>query len=152
MAIKGIDSAIFETEGMRRALAQRDIKTVYRLLVDQGVAQRYLAELVGQTPSEVSEILAGRQVMSYDVLVRIADGLQVSRGSMGLAYAGLDGEELEPIFDEVTEDMRRRALLAVGSTALFGRPILGEVLEIPGRPQTPTPLPASLGTADIVAL
>jgi hypothetical protein len=40
------------------------------------------------------------------------------------------------LFDEVTEDMRRRALLAAATTALFGAPILGEVLELPERPNT----------------
>lgn len=75
MSIKGVDSAIFERADMRTALAQRDITTVYRLLVAHGVAQRYLAELVGQSQSEVSEIISGRQVQSYDVLVRVAEGL-----------------------------------------------------------------------------
>jgi hypothetical protein len=30
--------------------------------------------------SEVSEIFSGRQVQSYDVLVRVADGLEIPRG------------------------------------------------------------------------
>jgi len=47
---------------------------------------RRIAELVGQSQSQVSEILAGRQVIFYDVLVRIADGLGIPRGWMGLAY------------------------------------------------------------------
>ena len=42
--------------------------------------------MTGQSQSEVSEILKGRQVMAYDVLTRIADGLGVPRGYMGLAY------------------------------------------------------------------
>jgi hypothetical protein len=43
MAIKGLDSPVFEGQAMVRALAQRDIGAVYRLLVDHGVSQRYLA-------------------------------------------------------------------------------------------------------------
>ena len=73
--------------------------------------------------------------------MRYPSGLQrVSEcrvGAMGLAYAGDD--EGPMLFDEVTEDMRRRALLAAATTALFGAPILGEVLELPERPNTPTP-------------
>jgi transcriptional regulator with XRE-family HTH domain len=107
------------------------------------VPQRYLAELVGQSQSEVSEIIKGRQVRSYDVLVRIAEGLEVSRSAMGLAYAGVD-EGLEPLYEDVTEDMQRRALFAAGSVALFGSPILGEVLELPKRAPGPTPLPDRL--------
>jgi transcriptional regulator with XRE-family HTH domain len=90
MAIKGIDSPVFESQAMVRALAQRDIGAVYRLLVDHGVSQRYFASWFGQSQPEVSEILSGRQVQSYEVLVRIAEGLGVSRGAMGLAYAGDD--------------------------------------------------------------
>lgn len=150
MGIKGVDSSIFAQPEMVRALATRDITAVYRLLVKHGVSQRYIAELVGQTPSEVSEIVNGHQVQSYDVLVRIAGGLAVSRGAMGLAYVG--GYEPEPLFEEVTEDMRRRALLAAGAIALFNRPILGELLELPRRPDTPTPLPAQLGEVDVAAM
>jgi len=36
--------------------------------------------------SEVSEILAGRRIVSYEVLARIADGLGVPRGYLGLQY------------------------------------------------------------------
>jgi hypothetical protein len=98
----------------------------------------------------VSETLSGRQVQSYEVLVRIAEGLGVSRGAMGLAYAGDD--EGPMLFDDVTEDMRRRAVLAAATTALFGALILGEVLELPERPNIPTPLLANLAQADIDAI
>ncbi|MDQ3763099.1 MAG: helix-turn-helix transcriptional regulator [Actinomycetota bacterium] len=154
MAIEGVDLAVFEREDMRQALACRDITTVYRILVNYGVAQRYLAELVGQTQSEVSEILHGRKVQSYAVLVRIAQGLGVSRGSMGLAYLDErdEYEGPEPLFEEVTEDMKRRALLAAGAVALCGSPVLGEILELPERPPTPTPLPNRLGLSDLQAL
>lgn len=141
------------TDAARRALAERDIATVYRLLTEAGISQHQIAHLTGQSQSEVSEILKGRRVMGYDVLVRIGEGLDVPRGWMGLAYdegaepAGLAvGEEV------VDEDMKRRALLAVGGIALMGAPVLGEVLELPTPPTTPTPLPSRLGAADIAAL
>jgi transcriptional regulator with XRE-family HTH domain len=154
MAIKGVDSSIFERTDMKRALARRDITTVYRLLVAHGVSQRYLAELVGQSQSEVSEIMSGRQVQSYDVMVRVADGLNVSRGAMGLSYGGGDeGDGPTPVYDDlIDEDMRRRALLAAGAVALFGRPVLGEILELPQRPDSPTPLPDRLGLNDMRAM
>jgi transcriptional regulator with XRE-family HTH domain len=56
-----------------------------------GISQRRLAGLVGQSQSEISEVLAGRQVGQYDVLTRIADGLGVPRGLMGLAYCADGG-------------------------------------------------------------
>lgn len=48
--------------------------------------------------------------------------------------------------------MKRRALMAAGSIALFSSPVLGEVLHIPVRPPTPTPLPSRLGTSDVAAM
>jgi transcriptional regulator with XRE-family HTH domain len=71
---------------MLEALGRRDIAAVYRLLQRQGVTQRRIANLTGQSQSEISEILGGRRVSAYDVLVRIADGLGVPRGLLGLAH------------------------------------------------------------------
>jgi transcriptional regulator with XRE-family HTH domain len=150
MSDHSIDPAVFERTDMRSALARRDIGAVYRILVDVGIPQRRLAELVGQNQSEVSEILGGREVQSYPVLERIAAGLGMSPGAMGMAYVGID--EGTPIYDEVDEDVKRRALLAAGAVALFGSPILGELLELPKAPAQPTPLPTSLSQMDIDAI
>ncbi|MGH3997783.1 MAG: helix-turn-helix domain-containing protein, partial [Pseudonocardiaceae bacterium] len=60
----------------RKALAERDIGAVYRLLYRDGVSQREIARRTGQSQSEVSEIMhRGRQVRDITVLERIADGL-----------------------------------------------------------------------------
>jgi transcriptional regulator with XRE-family HTH domain/tetratricopeptide (TPR) repeat protein len=107
---------------MRTALAARDIAAVFRLLQRVGVSQRRIAALTGQSQSEISEILGGRQVVSYDVLVRIADGLGVPRGHLGLAYddstAHLVGIA-QPVGadDDTGRMMARLAELAVGATA-----------------------------------
>src|SRR4051795_11335954 len=81
-----VDPALWHRTDMRIALAARDIAGVFRLLQRVGVSQRRIAALTGQSQSEISEILAGRQVVSYDVLARIADGLGAGRGQLGLAY------------------------------------------------------------------
>jgi hypothetical protein len=109
--------------------------------------------MIGQSQSEVSEVLKGRRVMAYDVLVRIAQGLDVPRAWMGLAYDD-SAESAGPAVGEevVDEDMRRRALLAAASVALFGAPVLGEVLQLPTPPTAPTPLPSRLGASDVAAL
>lgn len=146
-----LDPALFAAPVVRAALAGRDISQVYRLLVGAGIPQRRIAELTGQSQSEVSEILAGRQVQSYSVLVRIASGLGIPRGRMGLAYAGVDLPPTSPE-EEVDEDMKRRALLAAGSVALFNAPVLGELLMLPTRPETPAPLPARVSASDVTAL
>ena len=71
---------------MRRLLAERDIGGVYRLLQRHGVSQRAIAARTGQSQSEVSEIIAcRRRVVTYELLVRICEGLEVPRGWMGLA-------------------------------------------------------------------
>ncbi len=142
--------ALNTPEGLR-ALAERDITTVYRLLNEAGVQQRQIAELTGQKQSEVSDIILGsRRVVGYDVLVKIAEGLDLPRGLMGLAY----DEDLLPqtTWEEADEDLKRRDLLASAGIALFNRPVLGELLELPRRPDVPTPLPSQLGKADVTAL
>ncbi len=140
----------FEDAALRQALAARDIGAVFRLVVTAGVSQRRLAELVKMSQSEVCEIIKGRRVLAYDVLVRVAEGLDVPRAWMGLAYDQEDPGGL-PV-GEVDENMKRRALLAAGALALVGTPALGEVLHIPHRPATPTPLPARLGASDVAAI
>lgn len=79
------DSLIMSTAPMLKALSGHDIAGVYRLLQDAGFSQRRIAAAVGCGKSEISEVLSGRKVTKYDVLVRIADGLGVPRGLMGLA-------------------------------------------------------------------
>ncbi|MDQ4092776.1 MAG: helix-turn-helix domain-containing protein, partial [Actinomycetota bacterium] len=141
------------TTAARRALAERDITSVYRLLTQADINQRQIAQMIGQSQSEVSEVLKGRRVMAYDVLVRIAQGLDIPRAWMGLAYDD-SAESAGPAVGEevVDEDMRRRALLAAASVALFGAPVIGEVLQLPTPPTAPTPLPSRLGASDVAAL
>lgn len=81
-----IDSAVWEDGAGTLSLAARDVTAVYRHLIASGVSQRRIADATGQSQSEVSEIVAGRQVQSYDVLVRIAKGFGVPCGWTGLAY------------------------------------------------------------------
>ena len=69
-----IDPALYRHDDVRPILAERDIAALYRLLKGEGVTQRQIAELTGQSQSEVSEILKGRRVLAYDLLVRIAEG------------------------------------------------------------------------------
>jgi transcriptional regulator with XRE-family HTH domain/tetratricopeptide (TPR) repeat protein len=77
---------LWQRTDMRRALASRDLAVVFTLLRRVGTSQRAIACLTGLAPSEVYEIARGRRVMAYDVLCRIADGLGVPRGYLGLAY------------------------------------------------------------------
>jgi transcriptional regulator with XRE-family HTH domain len=138
---------------MRDALAARDISSVYRLLRRVGVSQRQIAAMTGQSQSEVSEILKGRQVMAYDVLARIADGLGIPRGYMGLAYDEAtatsvvgrpDGEQAEE-----DESVKRRKFLGNAAAVMFGAAVLGqeEGQWLPSPVQTPAP--GRVGLSDV---
>lgn len=70
---------------MREALARRDIGVVYTLLQSDGYTQADIGRWAGQSQPEVSAIIKGRQVMAYDVLLRIADGLGIPRGYLSLS-------------------------------------------------------------------
>src|SRR3954470_12961971 len=102
----------WEGPEMRTALAAREVSKIYKLLRRNGVSQRQIAAMTGQSQSEVSEILKGRQVMAYDVLVRIADGLGVPRGYMGLAYDETTALKVAGSVDEAEqredEEVKRR--------------------------------------------
>ncbi|HEY2723068.1 MAG TPA: helix-turn-helix transcriptional regulator [Pseudonocardiaceae bacterium] len=138
---------------MKRALVDRDISSVYRLLRRVGISQRQIAALTGQSQSEVSEILKGRQVMAYEVLARIADGLGVPRGYMGLAYDEATATSVvgppDDALAEEDESVKRRKLLAHGTAVLFGTTVVGadkgEWLPSP----TQTPAPSHIGMTDV---
>ncbi len=129
----------------RHALAYRDIAAVFRILRDAGISQASIALATGQRESEVSEILSGRRVQSVAVLTRIADGLGVPRGWMGLAYA----PDVAPTQQNAqTEDTSDDNLLRHAATLLCGKPIFGAANPIHVQ-HTPTPVPIRIGPTDV---
>lgn len=151
-----MDAALWTAPEIRAALGTRDIGTLYRLLGRRGVSQRRIAIATGQSQPEVSAIVKGRVVMAYDLLARIADGLGVPRGLMGLAHtedttdpSGTDGTHGEqgPEGDE----MRRRNFLAlVARTAMVGL----TAAELAGLAAAPSAVavPDRVGMVDVEAL
>ncbi|MFN2496251.1 MAG: hypothetical protein ABR608_10145, partial [Pseudonocardiaceae bacterium] len=118
-----VDPALYRREDVRRILAAHDIGALYRILKDAGV-------LTGQSQPEVSEILAGRRVLAYNLLVRIAAGLGVPRELMGLGYGTCGGDgfyrgeaTVAGAPEGVSAEMLRRHVLALGPIAAFGAPI-----------------------------
>ncbi|MGH3720721.1 MAG: helix-turn-helix domain-containing protein [Pseudonocardiaceae bacterium] len=125
-----IDPEFFDDDEVRAALAARDIGTLFRLLQRVGVSQRQIAELTGQSQSEVSEItLKGRQVLNVNVLERIADGIGAPRARLGVSY----GEEAPPAATEMSEAMKRRIMLAATMATAVREAIqtLSEPLQLP---------------------
>jgi len=149
--------AVFAAPAMRAALAAHDISRVYRLLNEAGVPQRTIAQLVGQSQSEISEILKGRQVQAYDVLARICTGLGIPREAMGLSFSAypIDSPVSEPGEEDEAAVLRRQFehLLGLAGVAALGTAIpgLGELSPIlpPGQPMT---VPARIGQADVEAI
>lgn len=138
---------------MRAALASRNISEIYRQLRRVGVSQRQIAASTGQSQSEVSEILKGRQVMAYDVLARIADGLGIPRGYMGLAYDGATAVRVasSPRDSQAEEDesVKRRKFLSHAAAVTMGAAVFGaeESTWVPSSVQTPAPM--RIGMTDV---
>ncbi|MET8149089.1 tol-pal system YbgF family protein [Actinoplanes sp. NPDC049668] len=85
---------------MRLALRTHDLAFVFRKLKSCGYSQRNIGELTRQSQSEISDIMGGREVLAYSVLLRIADGLRIPRGYMGLG--SYDHDEHTPTEDALT--------------------------------------------------
>lgn len=144
---------VWEEPDMRQAVAARDISTVYRLLRRVGVSQRQIAALTGQSQSEVSEILKGRQVMAYDVLVRISNGLGIPREYMGLAYGGSTAtsavEKPCGALAEEEESVKRRKFVTHAAAMALGAavPVVDRSEWFPDPVQTPAP--GRIGMSDV---
>jgi transcriptional regulator with XRE-family HTH domain len=148
-----ITQEAWEDQEMRSALAGREVSTIYKLLRRKGVSQRQIAAMTGQSQSEVSEILKGRQVMAYDVLLRIADGLGVPRGYMGLAYdevtAARVAESSESPEAEEPENVKRRKFLAHAAAVAVGAHVLGADSGSWVSNPVLTPAPGRIGMTDV---
>ena len=143
----------WEQPEMRAVLASREVSAVYRLLRKHGVSQRQIAAMTGQSQSEVSEILKGRQVMAYDVLTRIADGLGVPRGYMGLAYDEVTANKVVGTADgqqaEEDESVKRRRFLAHAAQVTMGAAVFGPESGTWSAGPARTPAPGRIGMTDV---
>lgn len=84
-------SGVLDGRPMLDFLRQRDIGAVFRFLRARGWSRAAIAAATGLTETRVRQIAQGKQkITSYDVLERIADGLHIDRGLIGLAYIDAD--------------------------------------------------------------
>jgi len=144
---------VWDQREMRDALSNRDVSQIYRLLRRRGVSQRQIAALTGQSQSEVSEILKGRQVMAYDVLARIADGLSIPRGYMGLAYdeataVRVATSEVDPQAEE-DESVKRRRFLAHAAAVTMGAATMSKDSASWVAHPAQAPAPGRIGITDV---
>lgn len=83
------DTASFEGRPLTELLAERDISALLRFLRTRGFSRARLAALTGLSETRVRQIAQGRQrVTTFDVLERIATGLQIPHERLGLAGNG----------------------------------------------------------------
>ncbi len=82
--IPPVDPVLLARPDVRAFLAGHDIGAFYRVLGDNGWSQHGIAKATKTQQSQVFEIINGRQVVDYRVLVRIAEGLGIPRELMHL--------------------------------------------------------------------
>lgn len=81
-------SEAFDGRPMTDVLRDRDFGSVFAFLGSRGWSRAAISAATGLSETRVRAILQGKQrITSYDVLERIADGLMIDRGLLGLAYA-----------------------------------------------------------------
>ena len=145
-----VDPQVWLLPEMRAALRDRDVGQIYAVLRRRGLSQRRLAALTGQAQSEISEILAGRrQVESYDLLGRIADGLGIPRGYMGLAYDDETAAGLTGTAPGEDESVQRRMFLGYAAAIAAGGLASGIESWKPTADTSATPVPHHVGVRDI---
>ncbi|APU12938.1 helix-turn-helix domain-containing protein [Actinoalloteichus fjordicus] len=151
-----IDPSLWERPQIRTALARHDISTVYRLLGGAGIAQRRIAQLTGQSQSDVSEIAGGRQVQAYDLLVRIAEGFGIPRGYMGLAYTDavtrLLAASTAAVIEKDDDPMERRTFLGVVSKLVVGATLTTAEVDLLTVSPELTPAPRRVGATEVTQL
>lgn len=77
----------FEGRPIRNVLAAHDVGAIFRFLKTRGWSRAAIAAATGLTETRVRAVSQGKQyITSYEVLERIAEGLHIERGLMGLAH------------------------------------------------------------------
>ncbi|MGH3906502.1 MAG: helix-turn-helix domain-containing protein [Pseudonocardiaceae bacterium] len=82
-----ISPALYERAELRAALAGRELGPVFDAVnAEAGLSYREIGRRTGTCESVIYEIRQGRVVESYDVLVRIAEGLGIPREFLGISF------------------------------------------------------------------
>jgi len=125
--IMKIDPHIWQRPELQDALADQDFQMIFDYLTrHENLSQHQLAKLLGRSQSQISEIMSGRKVQMYDVLVDFAKRLSIPRGSLGVAfYQDLERERGVDGGGKEDESVERRRLLADGTAAVFGGTLYG---------------------------
>jgi transcriptional regulator with XRE-family HTH domain len=135
-------------------LAARDVGALFGWLRHRGWSQNRIAAATGMSQPEVSSITKGRQVQAVAVLERVADGLGIPRGYLGLAFCtGCSAtaqqliENAEP--EEGDDPVERREFISAVATVAAGGVALGGAKWLPGRGYSVTAIPAKVGAPEV---
>ncbi|MFJ6217265.1 transcriptional regulator [Streptomyces sp. NPDC092296] len=137
---RDLPTSLLNAPDMLNACRARDFAAIFTLVRKHaGIYPSRIAALCDMTPSRVGEIVKGQRTVAHiEVIERVADGLRIPGGMLGLAarpwetgaYAAVDGPvpptPPSPLADAITEmdDMNRRELLRLLS-------VTGTMLAIP---------------------
>jgi transcriptional regulator with XRE-family HTH domain len=115
-----IPDEVLSRADLREALRTHDLEGAFRVIVKYaGISQNRIALACGLTPGKVSTIMSGRtRVTSYEVLVRIADGLRVPGDLLGLATRPWEAEA-QPMDENVEAPLRMEMPWQAGATVDF---------------------------------
>jgi len=132
-------------------LAAQDIQALYRWLQRHGWSQSQIAAATGQTQPEVSAILHGRKVQAYDVLVRIAEGLEIPPGYMRLSgcIACSGTVEAAELGEEGDDPMFRRQFLGAAAAVAAGGTLDGFQRLLPDPVSSVAAVPARVGAIEV---
>ena len=90
---------------MAPKLRQRDVAAIFGVLKKHGWSNTRIAMATGLSTPRISDILTGRHaVQTIHVLERIADGLGIHRGLMGLLYSDTPTEFADPVSPPATPE------------------------------------------------
>ncbi|WP_328467265.1 hypothetical protein OHA21_48535 [Actinoplanes sp. NBC_00393] len=90
-------SGTWDGHPIRYFLERRDVTAIFRFLHARGISYGAIGGLVGISPNRAAEIAKNvRQVTAYEVLERIAVGLQIPRAVMGLGCDPAAADRQQP--------------------------------------------------------
>jgi hypothetical protein len=139
-------SGNFDGLALPQILASRDIARLFRFLKTRGYSRAAIAAATGLSETRVRAIMqGGQQITSYDVLERVAYGLHIDRGLMGLAYAGRgDAQPAAPLEVCLADPCEHPDFLGVLAAYAVGAPArdAGHLL--------PSPPPHAQGVPTVV--
>jgi hypothetical protein len=150
------DPSWWDDPELRPDLARQDVAALYRFLQRRGWSQNQIGQATGQSQPEVSMILKGRRVTSYEVLARVADGLAMPRGYLGLSGCVSCPVTVDPAVDRTGEvdaggddPVHRRELLGAVAAVAAGGSVDWLDRWFPATVTGIAPVPARVGAADV---